>query len=82
MVIFGSYWCIYNTVVGNRRIDEEMFVAMSFMNKRNNVGPKTVPCGTPEVALDRLEDSPSMTTCCNRSFKKLLTQDKVLLRMP
>jgi hypothetical protein len=36
--------------------------AMSLMNTRNNVGPSTVPWGTPYVTWEHLEASPSTTT--------------------
>jgi len=33
---------------------------MSLINKTNNVGPSTLPCGTPEVTGAKSEDTPSM----------------------
>jgi len=37
-----------------------ILLAMSFKNTRNNVGPSTVPWGTPDVTLERREDSSSI----------------------
>jgi hypothetical protein len=34
----------------------------SLMNTRNNVGPSTVPWGTPDVTWEHMEASPSTTT--------------------
>ena len=39
----------------NRRIFDVMLSAISFMQIRNSVGPKTVPCGTPDVT-DAISD--------------------------
>ena len=41
----------------------------SFICKRKSIGPKTVPCGTPESTSTRLEDTPSTTTHCLPFFK-------------
>ena len=35
---------------------------MSLMKHKNNRGPSTVPCGTPDATLMDLEDCPSQTT--------------------
>ena len=29
------------------------------------MGPRTVPCGTPEITLDGIDDFPLMTTVCS-----------------
>ena len=41
---------------------EFMFSAMSLMYIKNNVGPRKVPWGTPEVTSAGSEVSPSTTT--------------------
>ena len=39
-----------------RRMSDEMSWVMSLMYSKNNNGPKTVPCGTPDTT-DNQEDS-------------------------
>ena len=45
---------------------EDTIDGRSFMCKRKSIGPKTVPCGTPESTSTRPEDTPSTTTHCLR----------------
>ena len=50
---------------------EDTIDGRSFMCKRKSIGPKTVPCGTPESTSTRPEDTPSTTTHCLRFFLKI-----------
>jgi len=43
---------------------------MSLIYTRNSVGPKTVPCGTPEVTSQGDEYVPSINTCCDLLCRK------------
>ena len=36
----------------------------SFMNKTNSIGPRILPCGTPDVTEHQLDTAPSITTLC------------------
>ena len=47
---------------------EDTIDGRSFMCKRKSIGPKTVPCGTPESTSTRPDDTPSTTTHCLRFF--------------
>ena len=47
---------------------EDTIDGRSFMCKKKSIGPKTVPCGTPESTSTRPEDTPSTTTHCLRFF--------------
>ena len=38
------------------------------------MGPKTVPCGTPELTVIDEEETPSRTTCCVLIVKKIWIQ--------
>ena len=40
----------------------------------NKIGPRTVPCGTPLLISTNFVDSPSTTTLCFRSLRKLIIQ--------
>ena len=37
---------------------------ISFRYSMKKMGPRTVPCGTPEITLDGIDDFPFMTTVC------------------
>jgi len=50
---------------------------MSLINKTKNVGPSTLHCGTPEVTGAKSEDTPSMTTSCERPVKNDDTHQKI-----
>ena len=39
-------------------------ISISFTYNRNNKGPKTVPCGTPDITLTSSEATPFNTTFC------------------
>ena len=63
----------------------------SEVNRRNNNGPKTLPCGTPDTTLTSLLQQPSTITCCDRFDRNCVYIDKTeppihteqsLLRMP
>ena len=47
---------------------EDTIDGRSFMCNRKSIGPKTVPCGTPESTSTRPDDTPSTTTHCLRFF--------------
>ena len=47
---------------------------ISFTMIENNKGPSTVPWGTPLLTLRKLVTSPSFTTLCRRSHRKLIIQ--------
>ena len=40
------------------------------MCSKNRIGPKTVPCGTPESTVTRSDCIPSTTTRCFRKLEK------------
>ena len=61
---------------------EETIDVRSLICKRNNIGPKTVPCGTPESTSTGLEDIPSTTTHCLQFFRKLEIHCQIFLSMP
>src|SRR6056300_1027018 len=63
-------------------IDDFIASGRSFIKMRNNIGPKTVPWGTPDLTGDQLEHVPLTTTRCRRSVKKSLSQSCRLLRIP
>ena len=44
------------------------------MNAKNRIGPRTDPCGTPEITGAVFDDSPSTTTCYVRSDRKASLQ--------
>ena len=48
----------------------EMFSGMSFIYIRKSSGPRTVPCGTPDVTSAGLEYAPSRTISCCLSARK------------
>ncbi len=52
------------------------------MCKRNNNGPSTVPCGTPELTWVHDECFPSTTTCRLLCFRKLYIHLNVLPFIP
>ena len=54
----------------------------SLIYTRNNNGPRTVPCGTPDVTLHLSEASPSTTTCWWRLVRKESIHLRVLLLIP
>jgi hypothetical protein len=50
------------------------------MNMRNNIGPSTVPWGTPDVTGILLDVSPSRITVCVLSVRKSFIQWKALMK--
>jgi hypothetical protein len=57
---------------------------MSLMNPRNNVGPSTVPWGTPDVTWEHMEASPSTTTLWTdnlHSTARVFADDCVIYRL-
>jgi hypothetical protein len=55
-------------------LHESMFLQISFTYPRNSSGPKTLPCGTPEVTLTSLDSCPSTLTIFLRPTRNSLTQ--------
>ena len=49
------------------------------MCSKNRIGPKTVPCGTPEATVTRSDCIPSTRIRC---FRKLEIQVQILSSMP
>ena len=49
------------------------------MCSKNRIGPKTVPCGTPESTVTRSDCIPLTTTHC---FRKLENHVQILSSMP
>ena len=58
---------------------EEITDGKSLMSSKNRIGPKTVPCGTPESTVTRSDCIPSTTTRC---FRKLEIHVQILSSMP
>ena len=52
------------------------------MYARNNIGPSTVPWGTPEVTSTEMDDVPSNATVCVLSERKTFIQFNVSSLMP
>ena len=44
--------------------------------RRNNNGPKTLPCGTPDSTLTSLLRQPSTMTCCDRFDRNCVNIDR------
>ena len=61
---------------------EEITDGRSLMCSKNKIGPKTVPCGTPESTVTRSDCIPSTTTRCLRCFRKLEIHNQILSSMP
>ena len=59
----------------NSLILEKIFLQISFTYTRNSSGPKTLPCGTPEVTLISLDSCPPTLTLCVRPTRNSLTKD-------
>ena len=52
----------------------DRLIIISFTMIENNKGPSTVPWGTPLLTLRKLVTTPSTTTLCRRSHRKLIIQ--------
>ena len=50
--------------------------------RRNNNGPKALPCGTPDTTLTSLLQQPSTITCCDRFDRNCVNIDKTEPPMP
>ena len=76
--------CLYSTQSSANRRTCELRAALgrSLIKARNNSGPSTVPCGTPESTCTQSEDSPSTTTLCRLFTRKASIQEWVLPRTP
>jgi hypothetical protein len=61
---------------------ESLKTKISFTYTINGIGPKTVPCGTPEVTLTSLDSCPPTLTLCVRPTRNSLTQTTTLESTP
>ena len=68
--------------LAKRRMSEVMLVLMSFIYMKNSSGPRTDPCGTPEVIGTALDVLPSSTTCCVLPVRKPLIQARAFPWIP
>ena len=57
---------------------QKIELGISFMYKRNNRGPKTVPCGTPERTGQETLCCPSSRTFCVLLHKKSLIHNEII----
>ena len=57
---------------------ESMFLQISFTYTRNSSGPKTVPCGTPEITLTSLDSCLPTLTLCVQPTRNSLTRTTTL----
>ena len=65
----------------NILVVEDTAAGKSLMNTRNNRGPSTVPCGTPDVTLAGVDIWPTITTLCVRSLRNASIHCKTCPRM-
>ena len=63
----------------NNRMEDEVSLAMSFMNMRKSMGPSTVPWGTPDRTEASLDAWPSTTTLWDRLDRNDSIQAMTLL---
>ena len=49
----------------NSLSEEEMLLSILLIYDKNITGPKTVPCGTPDITLAYFDSYPSTTTLCD-----------------
>jgi len=66
----------------NNLISERMSLAMSLMYSKNNKGPRTVPCGTPDETVLQDDWVPFSVIRWRRHERKDSTHRKVPPRMP
>ena len=57
-----------------RRIEDLIFPFMSFMQSKKRTGPRTEPCGTPDVTSVLSDRAPLTETLCLRLDRKDLSQ--------
>ena len=50
-----------------------MLLLILLIYSKNITGPKTVPCGTPDITLTYLDSYPSTTTLCDLLFTPAFT---------
>ena len=74
---------IYNSVSSAYWGSEDLTkFGNSDVNKLNNTGPITEPCGTPDVTGTQSDLAPEKITRCLRLERKLLIHIHMLLQMP
>ena len=74
---------LYNKLSSEKRqTSDSMWLGMSLMYVKNNKGPSTVPCGTPDNTSSLSDFVPSSTTCCFLFERKDLIHALVHSRMP
>ena len=79
----GLVICLYNRESSaKRRSFELIFLCKSLIYTRKNNGPRTVPCGTPDVTAASLDWHPSTTTLCVRWVSQLLIHNSRDLFIP
>ena len=66
----------------NRRILDSMFSLMSLMYSKKSIGPRTEPCGTPDVTSVVSDRTPLNETRCLRFDRKDVIQLCVLPVIP
>ena len=64
------------------RTCDDSFSGRLFMKTRNRIGPKTEPCGTPELTGTDPDSSPSITTVCDLLPRKAQIQDSAFPLIP
>ena len=65
-----------------RRIEDLMFPSMSFMLSKKRTGPRTEPCGTPDVPSVMSDRAPLTETLCLRLDRKDFIQFLVFPVIP
>jgi hypothetical protein len=79
---FESVWfltCLYSKLssANKRSVEVETTSGRSLMYTRNNSGPNTVPCSTPESTSSFTDSHPSTSTCCVLEDKKVVIHCRV-----
>ncbi len=55
-------------------VELEIPLRKSLIHIKKRIGPKIVPCGTPDVTLVQVEKEPRTTTRCERLVRKFPNQ--------
>ena len=79
--IHTTYY-ILHTHTTYRMSDHIVSYWTQFRRDKKRVGPRTEPCGTPDVTGDHLDLVPLTTTHCSRPDRKLWIQVRVFPLMP
>ena len=74
---------LYNKLASaKRRTSDSVWLGMSLLYVKNNKGPSTVTCGTPDNTSSLSDSVPSSTTCCFLFELKDLIHALMRPRMP